>query len=72
MTAPEILTNYWPFIVSLVALIVWLVRLEMRAHYNSKEIDEIKTEVSAIADIKQDLAVIKSDIKWLRDNQEKQ
>jgi hypothetical protein len=58
INALEIITKLWPIFFATVGFVVWIIRLEMKVHYQDKVIHEVK----------EDLKEIKAEIKAINSN----
>ncbi len=62
----EALTQYWPILITAVASVVWLVRLEGKLIYIEKMVEMQQEEIDKLNDVRELVTQIKNDIEWLK------
>ncbi len=67
----QILSTYWPQLIAVVSLTVWLVRLEGKIRYNEQSLQMVDEHKSQISDVKEHLVEIKTDLKWMKESMKK-
>jgi len=62
----EEILKYLPSIVGVVAIIVWLVRMEGKVSYLDSEVKEVKDDVNKVLELKPLIMQIQNDVKWIK------
>jgi|10_taG_2_1085330.scaffolds.fasta_scaffold01236_4 hypothetical protein len=62
----EEILKYLPTIAGVVAVIVWLVRMEGKVSYLDSEVKEVKDDVNKVLELKPLIIQIQNDIKWIK------
>ncbi len=62
----EEVLKYLPTIAGVVAVIVWLVRMEGKVSYLDSEVKEVKDDVNKVLELKPLIIQIQNDIKWIK------
>jgi len=62
----EEVLKYLPTIAGVVAVIVWLVRMEGKVSYLDNEVKEVKGDVNKVLELKPLIIQIQTDIKWIK------
>jgi hypothetical protein len=62
----EEILKYLPSIVGVVAIIVWLVRMEGKVSYLDNEVKEVKDDIHNVLELKPLIIQIQNDIKWIK------
>jgi hypothetical protein len=67
----QILSTYWPQLIAVVSLTVWLVRLEGKIRYNEQSLEMVNEHKSQISEVKEHLVEIKTDLRWMKESMKK-
>ena len=62
----EEILKYLPTIAGVVAVIVWLVRMEGKVSYLDNEVKEVKDDVNKVLELKPLIMQIQNDVKWIK------
>ena len=62
----EEILKYLPSIVGVVAIIVWLVRMEGKVSYLDNEVKEVKDDIHKVLELKPLIMQIQNDVKWIK------
>jgi hypothetical protein len=62
----EEILQYLPSIVGVVAIIVWLVRMEGKVSYLDNEVKEVKDDLHKVIELKPLIMQIQNDVKWIK------
>jgi len=62
----EEILKYLPSIVGVVAIIVWLVRMEGKVSYLDNEVKEVKDDLHKVIELKPLIMQIQNDVKWIK------
>jgi len=67
----ELLLEFWPIIITSAGALIWFVRLEGRVQHLNEMLQMLRDEITGLVEMKEHVAEIKSDVKWMKKSLEK-
>ena len=67
----ELVLEFWPIVIAAAAALIWFVRLEGRVQHLNEMLQMLRDEITGLVEMKEHVAEIKSDVKWMKKSLEK-